>query len=249
MHHLAPVPTRPTLVACPPLPERAASTDLAETHPAGTEDSAATERAASPGPRAAQPTAAATPGRAASPASRATHPAAGATPDRALSRAAHPAAAATPGRALSPASRAAHPAGRGRPALTLIPGGRAPSTADPDAVQVGDSGPSTLCANLARCVVEILAGARSLDQIARWVTDAVYAHLLRRSLIAQRTRVDATDAAPRPRVHIGEPKLSSPAKDVVEAVVMVHQPGRSRAVAIRLERHRSRWRASAINVL
>lgn len=141
------------------------------------------------------------------------------------------------------------------PRLTLIEGGR-PSPlaalrphADPDPLEVGDSGPSTLCANLARCVVEILAGARSLDQIARWVTDAVYVHLLRRSVIAQRARVDTTDTALRPRVHIGDPLLSSPAKDVVEAVVMVHQPARSRAVAIRLERHRSRWRASAINVL
>jgi hypothetical protein len=112
-----------------------------------------------------------------------------------------------------------------------------------------DPGPATLCAALARCVVEILAGARSLDQVARWVTDALYVHLLRRNVIASRARSDSADIALRPRVHIGAPKLSFPKEGVVEAVVMVHQPGRSRAVAIRLERHRSRWRASAINVL
>lgn len=33
--------------------------------------------------------------------------------------------------------------------------------------------PSTLIVNLARCVVEILAGARGLDQLSRWVTDDV----------------------------------------------------------------------------
>lgn len=127
--------------------------------------------------------------------------------------------------------------------------GAAPPRPGPDLVDAIDPNPSILCAALARCVVEILAGARSLDQIARWVTDAVYVHLLRRNLLAQRARQDATDSAPRPRVHIGDPKLSSPTEDVIEAVVMVHQPARSRAVAIRLERHRSRWRASAINVL
>lgn len=118
-----------------------------------------------------------------------------------------------------------------------------------DLEDTADLSPSTLCAALARCVIEILAGARSLDQVARWVTDAVYVNLLRRNALAQRARQDSADSAPRPRVHIGDPKLSSPAKDVIESVVMVHQPARSRAVAIRLERHRSRWRASAINVL
>jgi hypothetical protein len=36
---------------------------------------------------------------------------------------------------------------------------------------------------------------------------------------------------------------------VVEAVVMVHQTARSRAMTIRLERHRSRWRATAQSML
>ena len=38
--------------------------------------------------------------------------------------------------------------------------------------------PSPLLENLTRCVIEILAGARDLEQIARWVTDDVYRHLL-----------------------------------------------------------------------
>ncbi|MGN7799148.1 Rv3235 family protein [Leifsonia sp. 22587] len=109
--------------------------------------------------------------------------------------------------------------------------------------------PATLCANLARCAVEILAGARPLDQIGRWVSDAVYVHLLRRTMIAARARAVAPEGALRPRMRIGEPRLARPSEGVVEAVVLVHQPGRSRAVAIRLERHRERWRASAINVL
>lgn len=112
-----------------------------------------------------------------------------------------------------------------------------------------DQDPALLCANLALCVVEILAGARSLDQVGRWVTDSVFVHLLRRTVLAARSRAVSAQEAMRPRFRIGAPRLSQPADGVVEAVVMVHQPSRSRAIALRLERHRGRWRATAISVL
>jgi len=115
--------------------------------------------------------------------------------------------------------------------------------------ETGDPTPATLCFNLARSVVEILAGARSLDQIGRWVTDSVYVHLLRRTMLTSHARATSVEDVLRPRMRIGDPLLSFPSEGVVEAVVLVHQPGRSRAVAIRLERHRARWRAAAINVL
>ena len=48
--------------------------------------------------------------------------------------------------------------------------------------------PVPLLRNLARCVIEILAGARELEQIARWVSDDVHAHLLKRVVISSRAR-------------------------------------------------------------
>nr|WP_309857262.1 Rv3235 family protein [Leifsonia sp. 1010] len=151
-----------------------------------------------------------------------------------------------------------HPSGRTRPA-------RADRRASIAATRLGDAragegtlvefptgdepSPATLCSNLARSVVEILAGARPLDQIGRWVSDSVYVHLLRRTMLTVQARTTAAENPLRPRMTIGDPLLAFPVEGVVEAVVMVHQPGRSRAVAIRLERHRARWRASAINVL
>jgi hypothetical protein len=36
--------------------------------------------------------------------------------------------------------------------------------------------PEPLLVNLTRCVIEILSGARDLEQISRWVTDDVYRH-------------------------------------------------------------------------
>ena len=79
--------------------------------------------------------------------------------------------------------------------------------------------PKPLAENLARCVLEILAGARDLDQISRWVTDDVY-----RSLMT--------------RVH-----------GVAECCVILHGKARSRSIAIRLEGLDGRWRATAIHVL
>ncbi|MFF1878035.1 Rv3235 family protein [Leifsonia sp. NPDC058230] len=109
--------------------------------------------------------------------------------------------------------------------------------------------PAPLLINLARCVTEVIAGVRSLDQVARWVSDDVYTTLLRRVTIAARSRAITGGQARRPRLSIGSPMVTHPREGVVEAVVMVHQRSRSRAVAIRLEALDDRWRASAITVL
>ncbi|MFF1571860.1 Rv3235 family protein [Leifsonia sp. NPDC058292] len=109
--------------------------------------------------------------------------------------------------------------------------------------------PVPLLVNLARCVIEILAGVRQLDQLSRWVSDEVHLNLLRRVTIAARSRAITGAVAQRPRLTISEPRVTEPVDGVVEAVVMVHQPARSRAVAIRLESSEARWRATAITVL
>ncbi|MFF1633644.1 Rv3235 family protein [Leifsonia sp. NPDC058248] len=109
--------------------------------------------------------------------------------------------------------------------------------------------PAPLLINLTRCVVEILAGVRSLEQVTRWVTDDVYSNLIRRVTIASRSRAITGGQVRRPRLTVGTPIVTRPCEGVVEAVVMVHQPTRSRAVAIRLEDLAGRWRASAITVL
>jgi len=109
--------------------------------------------------------------------------------------------------------------------------------------------PAPLLVNLTRCVVEILAGVRHLDQLARWVTNEVHLNLMRRVTIAARSRAITGASAKRPRLTISEPLITEPLDGVVEAVVMVHQPARSRAVAIRLEGIDGRWRATALTVL
>lgn len=109
--------------------------------------------------------------------------------------------------------------------------------------------PTPLVENLTRCVVEILAGARDLEQLSRWVTDDVYRHLLKRVVLSARARQATGRAVTRPNFSIGSTTLCTPRDGVVEAVVIVRGRARTRAVALRLEGLDQRWRATAINVL
>lgn len=109
--------------------------------------------------------------------------------------------------------------------------------------------PQPLLENLTRCVIEILAGARDLEQISRWVTDDVYRHLLKRVVLSTRARHAKGQPAKRPTFAIGSTSICEPRDGVVEAVVIVASRARTRAVAIRLEGMDNRWRATAINVL
>ena len=109
--------------------------------------------------------------------------------------------------------------------------------------------PQPLVENLTRCVIEILAGARDLEQVARWVTDDVYRHLLKRTVLSARARHAKGQSPVRPTFALGSTMICEPADGIVEAVVIVRGKARTRAVAIRLEGLDSRWRATAINVL
>lgn len=109
--------------------------------------------------------------------------------------------------------------------------------------------PRPMCENLTRCVIEVLAGARDLEQLARHVTDGVYANLHKRVVIAARARRARRAPAVLPNFTIGSATLCEPRDGVVEAVVIVHGRARTRAVALRLEGLDRRWRATAISVL
>ncbi len=109
--------------------------------------------------------------------------------------------------------------------------------------------PRPLVENLTRCVIEILAGARELEQVARWVTDDVYRTLLSRASISARSRAARGAPVVRPTFSVGEPRISEPRDGVIEAVTIVTSRARARAVAIRLEGLDRRWRASALSVL
>lgn len=109
--------------------------------------------------------------------------------------------------------------------------------------------PEPLVRNLTRGVLEVLAGVREVDQLARWLTEDAYRKLVVRANLAARARSARGVPASRLVHHILSVRHSSPADGIVEAVVIVRGPARTRAVALRLEGMDGRWRATSLALL
>lgn len=118
---------------------------------------------------------------------------------------------------------------------------RTPSAALPE--------PDPLLRNLTRGVLEVLAGVREIEQLARWLTEDAYRGLLTRANLATRARSARGVPAARPVHTILSSRYCVPADGVVEAVVIVAGPARTRAVAVRLEGIDRRWRATSLALL
>lgn len=109
--------------------------------------------------------------------------------------------------------------------------------------------PEPLLRSLTQGVLEVLAGVREVDQLARWFNEEAYHRLVTRANLSARARSARGTAPARPVFTILSLRHSQPADGVVEAVVVVAGPGRARAVAIRLEGLDHRWRATSLAVL
>jgi hypothetical protein len=113
--------------------------------------------------------------------------------------------------------------------------------------ELGD--PRPILAFLAQSVIETLAGIRDIEQCARWLSDGVYQQLRQKSLASSRSRAESSVKAMRPNLVVGKISVFSPRPGVIEGVVIVHNIGRARAVALRLEGYNGRWRARSVAVL
>ena len=109
--------------------------------------------------------------------------------------------------------------------------------------------PEPLLNNLARGIVEAIGGMRELEQISRWVAPEVYTVLLQRTQHAARARAHRGVPTKRLNVRPIACHWQSPREGVVEAAVVIDLGSRSRAVSIRLEEFRGRWRAERLTVL
>lgn len=116
-----------------------------------------------------------------------------------------------------------------------------PSQALPD--------PLPLLTNLARGVMEVFSGVREVDQLARWLAEDAYRALVVRANLAARARSARGVRATRPVHQILSTHTMSPADGVVEGVVIVAGPQRTRAIALRLEGRDGRWRATSLALL
>jgi hypothetical protein len=109
--------------------------------------------------------------------------------------------------------------------------------------------PAPLLESLTRGVLEVLAGVREADQLARWFTEDAFRVLIARANLSARARSARGIVPTRPVFRILSTHASSPADGVVEATVIVESPGRTRAVAIRLEGMDRRWRSTTLAIL
>jgi hypothetical protein len=102
---------------------------------------------------------------------------------------------------------------------------------------------------LATGVVEVIAGTRQVDQLARWLSDDVYQRLQFRARRAEAQRVEQGVKAHYQNLRVGGLRTCSPRDGVIESVVLLSSRSRTRAVTIRLEGINSRWRATSVSVL
>ncbi|NYF15890.1 hypothetical protein HDC37_000702 [Microbacterium sp. AK009] len=109
--------------------------------------------------------------------------------------------------------------------------------------------PQVFIENLTRGVLEVFAGVREVEQLARWLTEDAYRKLLTRANLAARARSARGVPAKRPVHQILTIRHSSPADGIVEGVVVVAGPARTRAVAVRLEGMDGRWRTTSLALL
>jgi Family of unknown function (DUF6459) len=128
----------------------------------------------------------------------------------------------------------------GRPGLPETPELQPPGPARLTAV--ADTEVRAWAARLAQAVVEAVGGQRPVSQLVRWTAPDVYRDLERRVQLVRRASEGSRSIRPQVRsVHVCRPTASC-----AEVSVHVRHGGRSRAVAMRMERRGDRWQCTVL---
>ena len=98
-------------------------------------------------------------------------------------------------------------------------------------------------ARLAQAVVEAVGGQRPVSQLVRWTAPDVYRDLERRG---SSSRLGAPAAARRCARRCAASTSADPTATSAEVSVHVRHAERSRALAMRLERHGDRWQCTVL---
>lgn len=108
--------------------------------------------------------------------------------------------------------------------------------------------PTAQVCRVVRAAVEVLRGERPAAQLARWVTPQVYDQLLERGRLMREVRQSRT---PRPKAHaatVRRVRMVRLGASSAEATVILHDEGRVRAAAVRLEARRGVWRVAVLEI-
>lgn len=112
--------------------------------------------------------------------------------------------------------------------------------------EVSDAEIRGWAARLAQAVVETVSGERPVSQLVRWTSPEVYRDVERRSRIVSTaggssSRLARPRMRPQVRPQVRSVHVCRPAPEAAEVSIHVRHGARSRAVAMRLERHGGRW--------
>ena len=118
----------------------------------------------------------------------------------------------------------------------------APNEVEDEAAPLPD--PHPIAERIALAAVEVLSGHRSVRQLQRWLAPHIYMELAQAA--GMRARMKKVTGLPG---RIMSSRTCAPAHGVCEASVVVWDMTRPRACAVRLEMHRGRWRANALDVI
>ncbi len=103
--------------------------------------------------------------------------------------------------------------------------------------------PEPLVVQLAQALVEVMAGLRPPQQLAKWASPEVYDLLCRRSHVAARRPAVSRRPAVVRRVRVQEP-----ADGIVEACAVVVHHDRVRALALRMSGWGRRWIVTELQI-
>lgn len=128
----------------------------------------------------------------------------------------------------------------GRPGLPETPELQPPGPAR--LPHVADTEVRAWAARLAQAVVEAVGGQRPVSQLVRWTAPDVYRDLERRVQLVRLAAAGSRAVRPQVRsVHVCRPSTTT-----AEVSVHVRHAGRSRALAMRMERRGDRWQCTVL---
>ena len=161
----------------------------------------------------------------------------------------------------SPRAAAGAPASTATP-LRLVPGGAGPATsgatpmsgpgipATPLRVTDEDREICAICRSTVQAAIEVLAGTRPVQQLARRLDERCLAALQHRAALTRRVPCGASPTAGRLHRNptVRSVRACRVSADVYEASAVVVEELRVRAVALRLERNRLSWRVTVLEI-
>jgi len=109
--------------------------------------------------------------------------------------------------------------------------------------------PARFIAAIATQVSEVMAGVRSVEQTAPYLSEQVYLEVKQRAAQKARYRLAKKRPVSLKPTGLLRVKYQQPARGVIESVVIMGDRERSRAITIRLEESHTCWRATSIGFI